>query len=212
MFSCEKEQLEKQVSEEEIITERLSFDNSSDFYEAMTRLSDTEDHDFEYEKDVKKWEESIGFVFMRRKYEELRQRFENLHSESAVAKFAKENASLITFSDGAYQIDPPMGLNLMNLLAVDGTIEIADALYKYTPDRIYIVLDKDEGKLEKVLQDQEEDLDNGVYIVSNWRKSELEFRSCNQTKKLDCTAPEISKKKGKRKLRSTACSRSYQLE
>lgn len=194
MMSCEKNTPGiDQVSGDEIVFKRLSFDSDADFYEALTQFSDTEDHSFSYVEDIRPWEEEQGFVSMRRQYEALFAEFENLTSEQEIIRFAEEHAELVTFSEGAYQMNPPLSFGLMNLLAPDATVVIADALYKYTATHIYIIIDKDEAKLERALATGKMDVENGIYVIPDWRKTELEFRTCNSTTRTRaCTAPEVN--------------------
>lgn len=197
--SCEKDTVGQGVSPEEItVMKRLSFDSETEFYEALQMFSDTEDRVFEYERDIRPWEKGAEFTSMRGDYEELLQKFEALSSEKDVAEFAKAHPHWVSFSNEGYQIEPPMGLSLMNLLAPDGTVEIAGALYKYTPSKIHIILDGDESKLARAVDLGTSDESNGVYVISDWRKTELDLRSCNQAKALGCTSsPEVNQKRVK---------------
>jgi hypothetical protein len=200
LFSCTSEPLFDKTSnpQEELLSirKRLTFDTIEDFLTALTRFSDTEDYNYSYCKDIKAWETSLSFESMRSKFEALIKEFEGVSSPEEMEEFIETHRSWVYYSERAYQLKPIMNLALMNILAFDGTVEIADALYKYTPNRIIIVLDKDESKMEKALITGTANEDEGVFIVENWRfETSPELRSCDGTKSLSCTAPEINSKR-----------------
>lgn len=156
---------------------------------------DTEDRNVDYEQDILVWEKEQGFVSMRRQYEYLRSKFDNLASEAELGKFVSTYADWIIYEDNSYQMKPPLTIALMNILTPDGMIEIADALYKYTPNTIYIVLDKDEIKMEQAIRTGESNEEEGIFVINGWRKSEVELRTCGSSQSRACTAPERNDKR-----------------
>ncbi len=174
---------------------RLSFETGEAFWEAVFRFSDTENRAFSYIEDIMPWEKEEGFNSLRGWYEAISRDFERIASEQEFAAFFEDHKDLLRYSEGAYHMRPPMSKALMNVLATDGTVEIADVLYKFTPEKIYIVTDGDTSKLAAAVRADEADEKNGIFIIRGWQKEEIELRSCGGAKQLSCATPQINDKR-----------------
>lgn len=174
---------------------RLSFETGEAFWEAVFRFSDTEDRTFSYMEDILSWEKEEGFNSLRGWYEALSSDFERIASDLEFASFFEHHQDLLRYSEGAYYLRPPMSKALMNVLATDGTVEIAGALYKFTPEKIYITADGDASKLTAAFRADKADEENGIFIIRGWQKEEIELRSCGGTKQLSCASPQINDKR-----------------
>lgn len=172
---------------------RLEFDSATLFYNALLKYSDTDSSQVDYWEDIHPWELANDFVSMRNWYETKLKEFNELDTEDKLKAFTSNYPDLLLRSGDSYQIDPPLGPNLMNVLAPDGTVIIENSLFKFTPNRVFVVLDRDEDKLREAEYTDETNEDRGYFVLKNWRKNEIELRDCGSSvRNLGCEGPQIS--------------------
>ncbi len=170
-FSCtENELLTKEIRSLELeINVRngiLDFNRSTDFYQAMKDISDTENQ-YVNDQVLDEWEESIGFKSMRHEYYELSQSVE-------------ENISISEYYlDHENNLKLPINNEVMaSILDKEGRVYINGQLHCFLDYYQFIVLDGDPSKLERLLDTRQNDEERGMFVFNTKIEESTEERYC----------------------------------